>query len=206
MGEAGVDVGGPKREFMTMLARCVLGFPCFFGEDGRKTLTHEHSPKMFDDIYMAGQMIATVLCHEGPALNMFAHSLIRHITGDAANADWNDIPDESVRQRLAHLVRHEGIDDGESLVDLQEEVNFMNLTPRTKNAVANYYCYVRNGAQIHRFIEGLNIDLKVGELITKYPGTCQIYYLVFRAYCMMNAWPKNSLLFLKRLYDGHSRL
>ncbi len=186
MGETGIDVGGPKREFMLLLAKCVAELPVFVGEDGRKTLTHEYTPMIMDNIYIAGRMIATILCHEGPPLNIFSRTLIRRIGGDSSGVDWEDIPDDQVKSFTSNFLN--GTETSADMMQsLRDDVNYFKpMSDENKQefvtAVSNYFCNIRNGAQIHRFVEGLNHDLRVGDLISAYPGISSVRFVLHNCY------------------------
>ncbi|XP_034054504.1 G2/M phase-specific E3 ubiquitin-protein ligase-like [Gymnodraco acuticeps] len=57
--EDGVDTGGPKREFLTLLMECLRMRRIFDGPQDRKFLTFDNAAAKDDEYFHAGRMIAT---------------------------------------------------------------------------------------------------------------------------------------------------
>ncbi|KAF3842293.1 hypothetical protein F7725_024244, partial [Dissostichus mawsoni] len=101
--EDGVDTGGPKREFPTLLMECLRMRRIFDGPEDRKFLTFDNTAAKDDEYFHAGRMIATSIVHGGPGPRFLSETLYQHLTGmknTNIEAIIEDITDDTMRASL----------------------------------------------------------------------------------------------------------
>ncbi|XP_034062188.1 G2/M phase-specific E3 ubiquitin-protein ligase-like [Gymnodraco acuticeps] len=108
--EDGVDIGGPKREFLTLLMECLRMRRIFDGPQDRKFLTFDNAAAKDDEYFHAGRMIATSIVHGGPGPRFLSETLYQHLTGmknTNIEAIIEDITDDTMRASLLELVKND---------------------------------------------------------------------------------------------------
>ncbi|XP_034082488.1 G2/M phase-specific E3 ubiquitin-protein ligase-like [Gymnodraco acuticeps] len=104
--EDGVDTGGPKREFLTLLMECLRMRRIFDGPQDRKFLTFDNAAAKDDEYFHAGRMIATSIVHGGPGPRFLSETLYQHLTGmknTNIEAIIEDITDDTMRASLLEI-------------------------------------------------------------------------------------------------------
>ena len=72
LSEGPVDLGGPTREFFSLVAEWLLNSPPFFGAETSKFLSLNANSLDEGEYFQAGQIFAMSLVHGGPGINCLA--------------------------------------------------------------------------------------------------------------------------------------
>ena len=103
VGEPSEDASGPMREFFTLLMQHMITSSGLFEESpGGAVLAHNSLALQQMDFEIVGKMIASSICHGGPAPHCFSCALAEMIVYGRVQSDTSieDIPDQSVRDSL----------------------------------------------------------------------------------------------------------
>lgn len=92
IGEAGVDVGGIRREFLDILSQKICDWSVFTGEVGNFNLASHLSSLDQNLPYAAGVAVALILCQGQMPVPIFNAALILHIAGQN-HFNIEDIPE-----------------------------------------------------------------------------------------------------------------
>ncbi|CAJ1076020.1 G2/M phase-specific E3 ubiquitin-protein ligase-like [Xyrichtys novacula] len=163
--EEGLDTGGPKREFLTLLMTHLRNRPIFDGPPERRYLVYNSTAVREDEYFLAGKMIVVSIIHGGPAPHFLSKDLVNHLLGKTTfNATVEDVTDEELRKALRQVQEAES---DESLQDVILQYSTMFQTAgclrRTKvherhmliEDYLRWYILGRNQIAIQRFKEGL---------------------------------------------------
>ncbi|KAF3837948.1 hypothetical protein F7725_009716, partial [Dissostichus mawsoni] len=95
--EEGIDSGGPRREFLSLLMKNLKDRPIFDGPDGHRFLVYNANAVREDEYYLAGKMIAVSVVHGGPGPHFLSEDLVRYLAGQPSfKATVNLITDEEI--------------------------------------------------------------------------------------------------------------
>ncbi|KAK6471949.1 G2/M phase-specific E3 ubiquitin-protein ligase-like isoform X2 [Huso huso] len=102
VSEGAVDLGGPRREFLTMLMESLHQGSLFVGPDHAKFLNYISGLMVSDDYFYAGMTIATSLVHGGPGPQFLSPVLFEALssTPESTFVAVQDIPDMDIRNYL----------------------------------------------------------------------------------------------------------
>ncbi|XP_023809905.1 G2/M phase-specific E3 ubiquitin-protein ligase-like [Oryzias latipes] len=102
--EEGIDTGGPKREFLSLLMKELKKRPIFDGPMESRYLVYNSTAILEDEYYLAGKMIAVSIVHGGPGPNFLSKNLISYISGqDSFKASVGEITDEEIGKVLKEV-------------------------------------------------------------------------------------------------------
>ncbi|KAF3837722.1 hypothetical protein F7725_009490 [Dissostichus mawsoni] len=165
--EEGIDSGGPRREFLSLLMKNLKDRPIFDGPDGHRFLVYNANAVREDEYYLAGKMIAVSVVHGGPGPHFLSEDLVRYLAGQPSfKATVNLITDEEVGKALEEI-------ENAASVDALREMTMRHSTmlqtagclrhvasvEEKKGIVSDYlqwYIIGRNSSVIDRFKEGLS--------------------------------------------------
>ncbi|XP_038146879.1 G2/M phase-specific E3 ubiquitin-protein ligase-like, partial [Cyprinodon tularosa] len=177
--EEGLDTGGPRREFLTLLMDHLRNRPIFDGPQERRYLVYNPTAVREDEYYLAGKMIAVSVIHGGPAPHFLSKDLVNHIIGKPSfSATVEDVKDENIGRAL-HQVQE--ADSQESLQNLILQNSTMFQTAGCFRPVKacekhtlveeylKWYIIDRNHIAIQRFKDGL-ASLEFLASVQKHPG------------------------------------
>ncbi|XP_051796699.1 G2/M phase-specific E3 ubiquitin-protein ligase-like isoform X1 [Acanthochromis polyacanthus] len=165
--EEGIDTGGPRREFLTLLMKHLKDRPIFDGPEGHRFLVYNANAVREDEYFLAGKMIAVSVVHGGPGPHFLSEDLVHYLAGQPSfKATVNLITDEEIGKALQE------IENAASLDALQECIMRHSTMLQTagclrhvaavgekKEVVADYlrwYIIDRNSSVIDRFRDGLS--------------------------------------------------
>uniref|UniRef100_A0A1A8NZW8 HECT domain-containing protein n=4 Tax=Nothobranchius TaxID=28779 RepID=A0A1A8NZW8_9TELE len=115
--EDGLDTGGPKREFLSLLMKRLNQRPIFDGPENRRYLVYNSTAIREDEYGLAGKMISVSIVHGGPGPNFLSEDLVNHISGHSSfSASIGDITDEEMGKVLQQ------IENASSLENLQDQM------------------------------------------------------------------------------------
>ncbi|XP_056889968.1 G2/M phase-specific E3 ubiquitin-protein ligase-like [Takifugu flavidus] len=104
--EEGIDTGGPRREFFTLLMKHLKDWPIFDGSDGNQFLVYNAKAVREDEYFMAGKMIALSVVHGGPGPHFLSEDLVQYLAGRPSfKSTVNAITDEEIRKVLQEKAR-----------------------------------------------------------------------------------------------------
>lgn len=163
--EEGLDTGGPRREFLTLLMGSLRNRPIFDGPPESRYLVYNSRAARQDEYFLAGKMIAVSIVHGGPAPHFLSKNLVNHITGNQSfSATVEDVQDEEITKVLHQVLKAESEESLHNLI-LQNSTIFQtagclrNVKPCEKQAFVEeylrWYILERNQSVIQRFKDGL---------------------------------------------------
>ncbi|CAJ1061341.1 uncharacterized protein LOC125894224 [Xyrichtys novacula] len=114
--EEGLDTGGPKREFLTLLMTHLRNRPIFDGPPERRYLVYNSTAVREDEYFLAGKMIVVSIIHGGPAPHFLSKDFVNHLLGKTTfNTTVEDVTDEELQKALRQVQEAES---EESLQDV----------------------------------------------------------------------------------------
>ncbi|XP_078792879.1 G2/M phase-specific E3 ubiquitin-protein ligase-like isoform X1 [Oryzias latipes] len=160
-------MGGPKREFLSLLMRRLNQRPIFDGPPESRYLVYNSTASRDNEYRLAGQMIAVSIVHGGPGPNFLSKDLVSYMSGQSSfNSSVEDIKDEVIGTVLQEILNASSL---ESLQDLMLRHSTMLQTAGCFKSVASlqekhsvvreylrWYIIERNHSAIERFKDGLN--------------------------------------------------
>ncbi|KAF6727064.1 G2/M phase-specific E3 ubiquitin-protein ligase [Oryzias melastigma] len=166
--EEGIDTGGPKREFLSLLMKRLSQRPIFDGPTDSRYLVYNSAAVRENEYSLAGKMISVSIVHGGPGPNFLSKDLVSYISGQSSfNSSVEDIKELSYRDIVIFQILN-----ASSLENLQDQMLknstmlqtagcFRNVTSvQEKHSVVReylrWYIIERNHSAIERFKEGLN--------------------------------------------------
>ncbi|XP_029904558.1 G2/M phase-specific E3 ubiquitin-protein ligase-like [Myripristis murdjan] len=164
--EEGLDAGGPKREFLSLLMKELNKRPIFDGPVESRYLVYNSTAIEEDEYYLAGKMIAVSIVHGGPGPNFLSEDLVSYISGQTSfKASVVDITDEEIGKVLQEILNAPSLDILQDLMVrnsamLQTAGCFRHVRScdEQKKIVEEYlkwYIIHRNSTAIERFKAGL---------------------------------------------------
>ncbi|XP_030580358.1 uncharacterized protein LOC115776738 isoform X2 [Archocentrus centrarchus] len=165
--EEGIDTGGPRREFLTLLMKHLKDRPIFDGPEGHRFLVYNANAVREDEYFLAGKMIAVSVVHGGPGPHFLSEDLVQYLAGQPSfKPTVNLITDEEIGKALRE------IENAATLDALQECIMRHSTMLQTAGClrhvatvdekteiVADYlqwYIIDRNSSVIDRFKDGLS--------------------------------------------------
>ncbi|XP_034146272.1 G2/M phase-specific E3 ubiquitin-protein ligase-like isoform X1 [Esox lucius] len=109
--EEGIDTGGPRREFLTLLMKHLKDQPIFDGPEGHRFLVYNANAVREDENYLAGKMIAVSVVHGGPGPHFLSEDLVHYLAGQPSfKATNNLITDEEIGKALQEIENAASLD------------------------------------------------------------------------------------------------
>lgn len=82
MGEAGIDDGGPRREFFRLLLLEIGRNNSYFQGPANKRVPHHNIVNLHNNVFFyVGQIIALSLVHDGPCVQWLAPTTVKYLLG-----------------------------------------------------------------------------------------------------------------------------
>jgi hypothetical protein len=101
VGESGVDAGGLRREFASLLQDAFSQCSMLDGPSGRKSFSHDSALLGSGEYRLAGRLFALTVLQGGSGPKCFCLPVAKYICqGKAAAASVDDIPSVECRQAL----------------------------------------------------------------------------------------------------------
>ncbi|MED6232366.1 hypothetical protein ATANTOWER_028597 [Ataeniobius toweri] len=102
--EEGLDTGGPRREFLTLLMSHLRNHPIFDGPRENRYLICNSRAARKDEYFLAGKMIAVSIVHGGPAPHFLSKNLVNHMMGNPSfSTTAEDVKDEEIGKGLQQV-------------------------------------------------------------------------------------------------------
>ncbi|XP_007545094.2 G2/M phase-specific E3 ubiquitin-protein ligase-like [Poecilia formosa] len=163
--EEGLDTGGPRREFLTLLMAVLRNRPIFDGPTESRYIVCNSRAAREDEYFLAGKMIAVSIVHGGPAPHFLSKNLVNYLIGNPSfSATIEDVKDEEIGKVLKEVLEAES---DESLLNVilqnsgmfQTAGCFRGVKASEKKAFIEeylrWYILDRNHSAIQRFKDGL---------------------------------------------------
>ncbi|XP_040905180.1 G2/M phase-specific E3 ubiquitin-protein ligase-like [Toxotes jaculatrix] len=104
--EEGLDTGGPKREFLSLLMKSLRKRPIFDGPAESRYIVYNSTAIREDEYRLAGKMIAVSIVHGGPGPNFLSKDLVSYISGQTSfSSSVADITDEEIGKVLQEVIQ-----------------------------------------------------------------------------------------------------
>ncbi|XP_023814808.1 G2/M phase-specific E3 ubiquitin-protein ligase-like isoform X3 [Oryzias latipes] len=164
--EEGIDTGGPKREFLSLLMKELKKRPIFDGPMESRYLVYNSTAILEDEYYLAGKMIAVSIVHGGPGPYFLSKNLISYISGqDSFKSSVGEITDEEIGKVLKEIQNAPSVQILQDLI-LQNSamlqtagcfrrVGSCEEKTRLVEEYLKWYIIHRNSTAIERFKAGL---------------------------------------------------
>ncbi|XP_030266633.1 G2/M phase-specific E3 ubiquitin-protein ligase-like [Sparus aurata] len=178
--EEGIDNGGPKREFLTLLMSQLQSRPIFEGPPESRYLVYNATAIGEDEFFLAGKMIAVCIVHGGPGPHFLSRDLVNHIVGQPGFcANVKDVTDDEIGRALNEIEMAGSLESLQdvllkhsSLLQTAGCFRHVNSVEDRHSVVAEYlkwYIIDRNYSVIERFKQGL-ASLHFLDALCQHPG------------------------------------
>ncbi|XP_062418993.1 uncharacterized protein LOC134131245 [Pungitius pungitius] len=98
--EEGIDLGGPRREFLRLLMETMARSPMFEGNENSKNFALDSAALREDRYYTAGRAIAVSLVHGGPPPNFLSPTVYSLLVNGSAKPVLEDIADMELLEKV----------------------------------------------------------------------------------------------------------
>ncbi|KAF3835798.1 hypothetical protein F7725_017110 [Dissostichus mawsoni] len=98
--EEGIDLGGPRREYLRLLMETIARSPMFEGKENCKSLALDSTALREDRYYLAGRAIAVSLVHGGPPPNFLSPTIFSLLVKGSANPALEEIADPELLNKV----------------------------------------------------------------------------------------------------------
>ncbi|KAI9524320.1 hypothetical protein NQZ68_018002 [Dissostichus eleginoides] len=102
--EEGIDLGGPRREYLRLLMETVARSPMFEGKENCKSLALDSTALREDRYYLAGRAIAVSLVHGGPPPNFLSPTIFSLLVKGSANPALEEIADPELLNKVRKIL------------------------------------------------------------------------------------------------------
>ncbi|XP_028458425.1 uncharacterized protein LOC114571330 [Perca flavescens] len=109
--EEGVDLGGPRREFLRLLMETIARSPMFEGKENSKNLALDSTALREDWYYIAGKAIAVSLVHGGPPPNFLSPTVFCLLVNGSVNPKLEDIADTELLEKVKKVSESTTLED-----------------------------------------------------------------------------------------------
>uniref|UniRef100_UPI003AAF0910 G2/M phase-specific E3 ubiquitin-protein ligase-like n=1 Tax=Centroberyx gerrardi TaxID=166262 RepID=UPI003AAF0910 len=109
--EEGVDLGGPRREFLRLLMETIARSPMFEGKENSKNLALDSTALREDRYYTAGRAIAVSLVHGGPPPNFLSPTVFSLLVDGSANPVLEDIANTELLEKVKKVSESTTLED-----------------------------------------------------------------------------------------------
>ncbi|XP_076737569.1 G2/M phase-specific E3 ubiquitin-protein ligase-like [Maylandia zebra] len=165
--EEGLDAGGPKREFLSLLMKHMKDRPIFDGPEGRRFLVYNAKAVREDEYYLAGKMIAVSVVHGGPGPHFLSEELVHYLAGQTSvKATVASVTDDDIGKALQEIDSAGSVDvlrdcviKHSTMLQVAGCLRHVSTVEEKKDIVSDYlrwYIIARNSSVIDRFKEGLS--------------------------------------------------
>ncbi|XP_038140105.1 uncharacterized protein LOC119782957 isoform X1 [Cyprinodon tularosa] len=165
--EEGLDTGGPKREFLSLLMKHLKDRPIFDGPEGHRFLVYNANAVREDEYFLAGKMIAVSVVHGGPGPHFLSEDLVHYLAGQASfKATVASVTDEGIGKALQEIENAASVDvlrecviRHSTMLQTAGCLRHVSSVEEKKDIVSDYlrwYIIDRNSSALDRFKDGLS--------------------------------------------------
>ncbi len=180
ISEGAIDMGGPTREFLTMLMNTISRSSLFVGSEENRLLSCFSKELQDGDYFLAGKIIAVSIVHGGPGPENFSPILFDSIVKgpEAVKVSVDDVFDHEAKQQLRRLQDCTSISSiGACLDEMEALIDFSGVNPMVRHPddrfriiedVSKWLVVGKTRPALESFKNGLN-TLGVLEAIRAHP-------------------------------------
>ena len=119
ISEGAIDLGGPGKEFLTIVTDRLLNFHMFVGDAFSKFLSLNARSLEDGEYHLAGQIFALSFVHGGPTLKCLSDVCYNGIVKGVKNmnASVNDVCDYDLRISLEKLLNASNVQEAENIIN-----------------------------------------------------------------------------------------
>ena len=147
--EGAVDMGGPAREFFTLITEWLVNSRLFFGGISSKFLLLNATCLEEREYFMVGQIFAMSLVHGGRGVNCLSRSCYDAIVNELGtlnlSAVLDDISDLEIRASLSKLLQAPGKDAARKIISKEKLDAVLDM--------AGTLQMIRNKADIEKIVQ-----------------------------------------------------
>ncbi|CAI5660697.1 unnamed protein product [Oreochromis niloticus] len=141
--EEGLDAGGPKQEFLSLLMKHMKDRPIFDGPEGHRFLVYNAKAVREDEYYLAGKMIAVSVVHGGPGPHFLSEELVHYLAGQTSvKATVASVTDGDIGKALQEYI----IARNSSVIDRFKEglsaLNFLSALQQHPTLLSPVLCHM----------------------------------------------------------------
>ncbi|XP_067088310.1 G2/M phase-specific E3 ubiquitin-protein ligase-like [Osmerus mordax] len=114
--EEGIDLGGPRRELLSLLMEDIERSPMLAGPDGQKNLALDSIAVREDKYYIMGKAISVSMVHGGPSPGFFSPTLFDCIVKDNVSPTIDDVHDLDLRAKIIQVSEAKSMEELRSVV------------------------------------------------------------------------------------------
>lgn len=105
VAEEGVDLGGPRREFLRLLIEALPQSAMFEGQEGKMNLALDSTAMREDTYFIAGRAISVSLVHGGPPAGFLSPTLFSCLVDgpEGAKPVLEDVADSELREKIKRV-------------------------------------------------------------------------------------------------------
>lgn len=169
MSEGAVDLGGPMREFLTLVIEWIVNSQLFCGSQSSKLLSCNARCLADSEYFIAGQLFAMSLVHIGVGPRCLSPILFESLvkSPEKVCVSVEDVYDYELRSSLQELKESTTIEEAQRIIasrnldmvlDLAGAIQVMNSiddVSKVVNATASWYVLGRMRPALENFKEGL---------------------------------------------------
>ena len=190
--EGAVDLGGPTREFLTLVIDWLANSQLFCGPREAKFLSCNAACLDNSEYLYAGKITALSLVHGGPGLHFFSPCLYDALVNgvDKSQATVDDVYDPELKSSLQKLSQAQAVPDAYEMMSrnnldtILELAGTLNRVKSIKDIdkivqqTAHWYTLGRAWPALEQFKQGLS-DMGVLEAITNNPNAFTVAFCHF---------------------------
>ena len=180
--EGAIDLGGPKREFFTLVLDWLMHSQLFCGSDSSKYFSCNATSQGNNDYFHAGEIVAMSLVHGGPGFGCLSPSLYQCIVEGPNNVLVNvsDVYDVELRSSLEKLLNAKSTDEANAMIDKPPLSTLLDLAgtfkfvssldeiPTLVQQTVKWFLLGRSHFSQEQFVQGLSV-LGIYDSILKNP-------------------------------------
>ena len=192
-----VDMGGPAREFFTIITEWFLGSQLFFSEPTSKFLSLNATSLQERECFIAGQIFPMSLVHGGPGINCLSdtcYAIVKDSGTINLTAKLEEIADVQLRSSISKLLEAPTVSDAQEIIRAEKLDTIFDTTGAIKvmktkadvdkvvQLTINWHVLGRCESSYNSFKEGLQA-LGVLEAIVAHPKLLKDVFC-YKAQCV----------------------
>ena len=159
-GEAGVDDGGPYREF---LLNCMQNWPhlsgLFFGSSNKLLFASLTDAVIAKQYRLLGQLSALSIFTVGRGPHCLHPAVVDYMFSGSSNRNFDNVDSPELDSKL------DAIEKGENNILIDADIVPTNDKERNKNSFKEYFCVISRAAGIEQFKQGVGSIIDTGQTV-----------------------------------------
>ncbi|XP_033098296.1 G2/M phase-specific E3 ubiquitin-protein ligase-like isoform X2 [Anneissia japonica] len=182
--EGAIDVGGPRREFFSLVLNHIQHSSLFEGPPTSRVLSLGGQAMENDHYYYAGQLMAMSLVHGGPSPTFLSTTLYEAIAYgcERSTAGLDDVGDLDIKSKLMKIQSATSLEELQGAADEAEDflslaglitnINSVDKKNQLVSSAVRFYVLDRTRSAFERLLSGLE-TLGVLNTIKENPVACR---------------------------------